>query len=89
MSRVEIQKVEVLSDNWYVLRKYTFRYRRGDGVEQTLSREVYDRGNGAAILAEVNSVERVAAFASLIEPNPERALVRFHIHAPAEPIGNP
>jgi GDP-mannose pyrophosphatase NudK len=50
MSRVEIQDVSVLSDNWYVLRKYTFRYRRHDGTEQVLTREAYDRGNGAAIL---------------------------------------
>ncbi|MXN66207.1 NUDIX domain-containing protein [Stappia sp. GBMRC 2046] len=47
---VAIENVETLSDNWYVLRKYTFRYRRRDGSEQRLSREAYDRGNGAAIL---------------------------------------
>ncbi|OQS47566.1 NUDIX domain-containing protein [Chromobacterium violaceum] len=48
--RVRIQKVEVLSDDWYVLRKTTFDYRRRDGSWQTLSRETYDRGNGAVIL---------------------------------------
>lgn len=48
--RVTIDKVETLSDDWYVLRKYHFRYRRGDGTEQSLTREAYDRGNGAAIL---------------------------------------
>ncbi len=35
---------------WYVLRKTTFDYRRRDGAWQTLSRETYDRGNGATIL---------------------------------------
>jgi nudix-type nucleoside diphosphatase (YffH/AdpP family) len=48
--RVRIQRVETLADDWYVLRKYTFAYRRRDGAEQTLSREAYDRGNGAVIL---------------------------------------
>ncbi|MCG1056014.1 GDP-mannose pyrophosphatase NudK [Mycetohabitans sp. B5] len=48
--RVRIKKVEVLSDNWYVLRKTTFDYQRRDGVWQSQSRETYDRGNGATIL---------------------------------------
>jgi nudix-type nucleoside diphosphatase (YffH/AdpP family) len=47
---VEIIKTEVLSDNWYVLRKVTFRIRRRDGSWETQSRESYDRGNGATIL---------------------------------------
>lgn len=48
--RVRIQKVEVLSDDWYILKKTTFDYLRADGTWQTQSRETYDRGNGAAIL---------------------------------------
>ena len=48
--RVRVQKVETLSDNWYVLKKTTFDYQRADGSWQTLTRETYDRGNGAAIL---------------------------------------
>lgn len=48
--RVRIDRVETLSDDWYVLRKYHFRYRRADGAEQQLTRECYDRGNGAVIL---------------------------------------
>lgn len=48
--RVKIQRTEVLSDNWYVLRKVTFDYQRADGTWQTQAREAYDRGNGAAIL---------------------------------------
>jgi GDP-mannose pyrophosphatase NudK len=42
--------VEVLSDNWYVLRKGTYDYLRRDGSWQRQNREAYDRGNGAAIL---------------------------------------
>jgi GDP-mannose pyrophosphatase NudK len=33
-----------------VLRKYRFDFRRSDGSWQTLTREAYDRGNGAAVL---------------------------------------
>ncbi|BBS37337.1 GDP-mannose pyrophosphatase [Enterobacter cloacae complex sp. 2024EL-00215] len=41
---------ETLSDNWYILKKYTFDQQRSDGEWQRQSREVYDRGNGATIL---------------------------------------
>jgi nudix-type nucleoside diphosphatase (YffH/AdpP family) len=41
---------QVLSDDWYLLRKFTFDFRRRDGSWQRQSREVYDRGNGAVIL---------------------------------------
>jgi len=47
---VEIVENEVLSDNWYVLRKVTYRIRRGEGNWDTHSREAYDRGNGATVL---------------------------------------
>jgi nudix-type nucleoside diphosphatase (YffH/AdpP family) len=48
--RVRILKTEVLSDDWYVLRKVTFDFLRRDGNWQRQSRETYDRGNGATIL---------------------------------------
>jgi len=48
--RIRVRDVRVLSDDWYVLRKTTFDYQRRDGTWQTLSRETYDRGNGAVIL---------------------------------------
>ena len=48
--RVKILNSEVLSDNWYVLRKVTFDYQMNDGSWQRQSREAYDRGNGAVIL---------------------------------------
>lgn len=48
--RVKIERVDVLSDNWYTLRKFAFTYRRGDGTAQRQEREAYDRGNGACIL---------------------------------------
>ncbi|MDQ3291318.1 MAG: GDP-mannose pyrophosphatase NudK [Bacteroidota bacterium] len=48
--KVKIQKTEVLSDNWYTLRKVTYDYLTDEGTWQTQSREAYDRGNGATIL---------------------------------------
>ncbi len=48
--RVRIVDTTVLSDDWYVLRKVTFDFLRRDGTWQRLSRETYDRGNGATIL---------------------------------------
>ena len=48
--RVRILEECVLSDDWYLLKKTTFDYRRRDGSLQRLSRETYDRGNGAALL---------------------------------------
>jgi nudix-type nucleoside diphosphatase (YffH/AdpP family) len=49
-NEVIIRQVEVLSDNWYILRKITFDFKKNSGAWQTVSREAYDRGNGAAIL---------------------------------------
>lgn len=48
--RIRIHNVRTLSDDWYILKKTTFDWRRSDGSWQTLSRETYDRGNGAALL---------------------------------------
>ena len=49
-NKVKLVNEEVLSDNWYILRKYTFDYQRHDGGWERQSREAYDRGNGATIL---------------------------------------
>jgi len=48
--KIEILKTEILSDNWYILRKITYNYLKKDGLWETQSREAYDRGNGATIL---------------------------------------
>jgi nudix-type nucleoside diphosphatase (YffH/AdpP family) len=47
---VRVLDTQLLSNNWYVLRKITFDLRRRDGSWQRQSREAYDRGNGAALL---------------------------------------
>jgi GDP-mannose pyrophosphatase NudK len=48
--RVDNLEIEILSDNWYTLKKVNFDFRRNDGIWENQSREAYDRGNGAAIL---------------------------------------
>jgi len=48
--RVTIDQFETLHDGWSKLHQYRIRYRRGDGTEQKLIRETYDRGDGATIL---------------------------------------
>lgn len=47
---IKIIQTELLSDNWYILNKVTFDYQKADDSIITQKREVYDRGNGAAIL---------------------------------------
>jgi GDP-mannose pyrophosphatase NudK len=48
--RVKIHKTEILSNNWYTLKKITYDFQRKDGQWVTQNREAYDRGNGATIL---------------------------------------
>ena len=48
--RVRLAGVDVLADDWYVLRKVTFDWLGRDGRWQRQSREAYDRGNGATVL---------------------------------------
>jgi len=81
--RIRIHKVETLSDDWFVLKKTTFDYRRSDGTWQRQSRETYDRGHGATILLynrERRSVVLVRQFRfpAYVEGHPG-----FLIEAPA------
>jgi GDP-mannose pyrophosphatase NudK len=48
--RVRLISTQVLSNDWYVLKKNVFDFQRRDGSWQRQSRETYDRGNGATIL---------------------------------------
>ncbi|MER8762716.1 MULTISPECIES: NUDIX domain-containing protein [unclassified Mesorhizobium] len=48
--RIRIRSEEVLSDEWAVLKKTVFDYRRRDGKWETHTRQTYDRGDGAVIL---------------------------------------
>ncbi len=47
---IHIRSVEVLSDDWAILKKITFDYRRRDGSLERQTRQTYDRGHGAVIL---------------------------------------
>ena len=49
-NKIKIKKTEILSNNWYTLKKITYEYQNADGSLETRSREAYDRGNGATIL---------------------------------------
>ena len=48
--RIRVKDVRVLSNARYLLKSTTFDYRRTNGEWQTQTREIYDRGNGAALL---------------------------------------
>ncbi|TDQ79187.1 GDP-mannose pyrophosphatase NudK [Sphingobacterium yanglingense] len=50
IDNIKILETEILSDNWYILKKITYEYVKKDGSRSTQSRESYDRGNGATIL---------------------------------------
>jgi len=47
---IEITETKLLSDNWYVLNRVTFNYKKENEKVESHIREVYDRGNGAGIL---------------------------------------
>ena len=48
--KISIVEDQVLSDNWYTLRKITYDKTTSDHHTIRQVREVYDRGNGATIL---------------------------------------
>lgn len=50
MKKIKILNIDILSNNWYTLNKITFEATKKDGTVLLLSREAYDRGNGATIL---------------------------------------
>ncbi|EHQ31091.1 GDP-mannose pyrophosphatase NudK [Mucilaginibacter paludis] len=77
---IRILKTEILSDNWYTLRKITYDCLLKDGTWRTQSREAYDRGNGATILLynrELRSVILTKQFRlpSYINGNPTGMLI--------------
>lgn len=80
LPEIKIQKEEILSDNWYTLRKFTYDFKLKNGSWQTQSREAYDRGNGAVILlynAEQRSVILTRQFRlpSFVNGNPSGMLI--------------
>ena len=78
--KVQVLKTEILSDNWYTLKKITYNFLKKDGQWQTQSREAYDRGNGATILL-YNRPQRTVVLTrqfrlpSFINGNPDGMLI--------------
>jgi len=48
--KVKVLDTEILSNNWYTLKKITYQFQKSNGEWQKQKREAYDRGNGATIL---------------------------------------
>jgi len=48
--RIRVKNVRVLSKSYGTFKSTTFEWRRSDGEWQTMTRDVFDRGNAAAIL---------------------------------------
>lgn len=76
----KILKTEILSDNWYTLKKVTYEFLKSNGQLQTQIREAYDRGNGAAILLynrELKTVILTRQFRlpTFINGNPDGMLI--------------
>jgi nudix-type nucleoside diphosphatase (YffH/AdpP family) len=78
--RVRILEEELLSDDWYVLKKTTFEYLRRDGRWRTQTRETYDRGNGAVLLLfnadrETVVLTRQFRFPAYVNGSPDGLLI--------------
>jgi GDP-mannose pyrophosphatase NudK len=56
-NKVRNLKTEILSNNWYTLKKVDYEIEKEDGIWAAQTREAYDRGNGATILL-YNKVEK-------------------------------
>lgn len=72
---VQIHSVEILSDDWAVLKKVVFDYTRRDGRIERQVRQTYDRGNGAVILP--------------YDPDRNRVLLVRQFRMPAYVSGHP
>lgn len=62
---IKLIKEKLLSENWFVLRNYTYELTTRSGETLRHKREVYDRGNGATILLynrQKNSVVLIRQF---------------------------
>ncbi|GIG61671.1 hypothetical protein Lfu02_60430 [Longispora fulva] len=73
--RVRVRDVEVLSCDWYVLRRTTFDFQHSDGHWSRQQRETYDRGDGATVL--------------LYEPDRGTVLLTRQFRFPAYVNGHP
>jgi GDP-mannose pyrophosphatase NudK len=78
---ITIHQEETLSDNWYPLKNYTFKYRNSrDGIHEEQQREVYHNGNGVTVLLYNRSRQSVLLtrqfrLASYLNGNPGGMLI--------------
>ncbi len=94
--QVKILREDILSNNWYTLKKITYEYQEKNGTLHTLSREAYDRGNGATILLYNKSrktviLTRQFRMPTFINGNPDGMLIEacaglLDLDQPAEAI---
>jgi GDP-mannose pyrophosphatase NudK len=80
ITNVSILETEILSKNWYTLKKITYEYDKKDGARQKQTREAYDRGNGATILlynaaAKTVILTRQFRLPTFINGNPDGMLI--------------
>jgi len=78
--KINIIKEQVLSDDWYLLKKTTFNYLTNRGVWENRSRETYDRGNGATLLLYSKLFQTVVLtrqfrFPTYVNGNPDGLLI--------------
>jgi nudix-type nucleoside diphosphatase (YffH/AdpP family) len=78
--KINIIKEQVLSDDWYLLKKTTFNYLTNRGVWENRSRETYDRGNGATLLLynklfQTVVLTRQFRFPTYVNGNPDGLLI--------------
>lgn len=78
--RVRIAEEKILSQDWFLLKKTIYDFRRNDGSWQRQSRETYDRGNGATILLydpgrHCVVLTRQFRFPTYVNGNPDGLLV--------------
>jgi nudix-type nucleoside diphosphatase (YffH/AdpP family) len=50
VEKIKLLSTEILSNNWYTLKKVTYEFVKNNGQKEIQSREAYDRGNGATIM---------------------------------------
>lgn len=73
--RIKNLAIQILSDNWYTLKKATFDYLGHDGQWHNQQREAYDRGNGATVL--------------LMNPTQQTVILTRQFRLPTYLNGNP
>lgn len=79
-SRIRNLHEQLLSDDWFVLKKTCFDFQRRDGGWQRQCRETYDRGNGAVLLPYNRAQKTVLLtrqfrFPTSVNGNPEGMLI--------------